>query len=145
MPRRTLREARSVFEQDLAPTLNPTMHGRVEEELRQAEARATRHAEAFLATEVGHVESARQQLLIEACQVRDAYEALSRRVAVGEVKARDAARELTELNRQRQTLQEALDATEDRIGELALVEDDPLGWADRRYLAAPLTQPLFTF
>ena len=145
MPRRTLREARSVFEGDLAPSLNPTMHARLVSELTEAESRAAERAEAFLASEVEDIEAARHELLVEVCQVRDQYEALAARVGSGEVTAREAGRDLAKLNRRMQAAQEALAKTDDRISELASVEDDPLGWVDRRYEAAPLTRPLFSF
>lgn len=131
--------------EDLAPTLNPTMHARLEAEIREAEAEARRHAETFLATEASNVDARRQQLLVDACEVRDAYESLTAEVARGDARARDAAAALAELNRRRQAIERALDDTQHRIDELAAVEDDPLAWVDRRYDAAPLTRPTFSF
>lgn len=129
MPKRTIRAARRAFE-DLAPTLNPEMYRRLEEELNQASAAATVRGTRFADERVNGILGNRQDVLTELCRLRDEFKAVAAEAALGNVTAGEVNDKLVKLRADvRQVDRHTADV--ERATELVeRIEDDPEGWAD---------------
>ncbi|GGI09036.1 hypothetical protein [Egicoccus halophilus] len=144
MPNRTLTEARQALA-DLAPSLNPEMYRRLEDELKTAQRQARRYADNFLASNLATVEERRATLLVEACQVRDELDALEAEGAGGLISAADYAEQLQALEARRTQVDNAYSETVRELDGVETVEDDPDAWLDGVFRRYPKLMPAFTF
>jgi hypothetical protein len=140
----TLREARERLA-DLAPGLNPEMYRRLNAEIEEAARHATAHAEHFLSGRFDALDAERQRLLVEACQVRDAYEALEAEGGLHRLTARDYASRLADLNQHRDRIEARRAEIARQVEDLSAIEDDPETWTDEQWRKYPATSPTFTF
>lgn len=141
--RRTIGEARQWLE-DNAPALNPAAYRQVEQEVEEAEQQARTQGQAFASEGFDRLDAERVELLREACDVRDEYERL-RDTGGLTLSAEDYRERLADLDRRRDRVERQLGEVERRLETLAEVEDDPVGWADRRYEVSPRLRPHFSF
>ena len=140
----TLREARERLD-ELAPTLNQPTFARLEAELDGAEQAARTHAEQFVNQRLAQVDDRRHELLVEACEVRDAYGALRDESALGRLSAAEYASRLRDLDARRDRVEARLADVEREVDRLGGIEDDPVAWTDEQYRKYPTTAPTFSF
>lgn len=145
MPKRTIRAARRTFD-DIAPSLNPEMYRRLQQELDAAAAAATKMGTKYADERIHGVLAKRQDVLTELCRLRDAFKAVTAEAAMGNLTAREAHDRLTELRGEMRNLDRHA-ADVERATELVdRIEDDPEGWADETfYEKYPHMTPDFSF
>lgn len=141
---RTVTDAARALE-ELAPTLNPEMYRRYNEELTQARNAATATAGEFADRQVADVDAVREDLLRGLCEVRDAYAALAKDGESGRISAADYQARFARLRQQQRALERrAGDIV--RVAELVEgIETDPEGWADNFQNRYPHARPNFSF
>ena len=144
MPRRTLRQARRIFE-EMAPGLNPAQYRQLQREIDTASGAAVSMATEHADRRVNDVLGSRQEMLTELCRLRDELTSL---VAEGEQGLLPAK----EFNERLGRLQRELRATDRHVAEVdaaaefvAAVEEDPEAWADSLAERYPHMQPEFSF
>lgn len=142
--RSTVREARQRLA-DMAPALNAEMYRRYEAELKEAERTARGRGEQFASERFAALDAERQRLLVEACEVRDAYEHLEAEGALHRLSAREYADRLAALDRRRDRVEARTADIARQVEEWSAVEDDPVAWTDEQYAKFPTNAPLFTF
>ena len=140
----TIREARERLD-ELAPTLNPEMYGRLKSELDAAEQAARNHAEQFVNQQLERVDARRHELLVEVCEVRDSYSALRDESALGRLPADEYSSRLRDLDIRRDRVEARLADVEREVDRLGGIEDDPVAWTDEQYRKYPTTAPTFSF
>lgn len=146
MPKRTIREARSILEEDLAPGLNDYHLKRFRQSLTEAEGAARKAADEFMTRHEEHVKAARQEALKEVCDVRDELEALAAEGETGRVTGQDYAGRYTALTDRQAKAEKRLDEVGQLISAVAEVEEDPVAWADTNlYQRYPELRPEFEF
>ena len=145
MPKRTLSSARKTFD-ELAPGLNPEMYRRLQQEIDQASAAATKLATTYADELTAEVVGKRQDVLTEACRLRDEFKAVTSEAALGNITAREANERLTKLRAEMRQVDRHAENV-DRAAELVdHIEEDPEGWADERfYEKYPHMTPEFSF
>lgn len=140
----TLREARARLS-GLAPGLNPEMYARLNSEVEEAAKAARSRAEKFYSDQLGKVDTTRHELLVEACEVRDAYEALRDEAELGRLSAGEYGGRLNALNARRDRVESRIADVDQELDRLEAIEDDPEAWTDEQYRKYPTTAPTFSF
>jgi hypothetical protein len=145
MPRRTLSNARRAFE-DMAPSLNPEMYRRLEDELKRASAGALHLATRYVDERVNEALGAREEMLTNWCTVRDGYTALANEAATGRLTAREVNERLEDLRQQQRALERHGETIGRTVETVERIETDPEGWADETFYAKyQHMQPEFSF
>lgn len=145
MPKRTLSSARKTFD-ELAPGLNPEMYRRLQQEIQQASATATKLATTYADEVTAELVAKRKKVLTEACRLRDEFKAVASEAALGNITAREANERLAKLRAEMRNVDRHTQDV-DRAAELVeRIEEDPEGWADERfYEKYPHMTPEFSF
>jgi hypothetical protein len=134
MPRRTLAGARRAFD-DVAPSLNPEMYRRLQEELKRASAGAMHLATTYVNERVSDALMAREDVLTDWCTVRDGYTALANEAAAGRLTAREVNERLDALRQQQRGLERHGETIGRTVEKVERIETDPEGWADETFYA----------
>jgi hypothetical protein len=130
MPKRTIQDARTALERDLAPTLNDHAMREHQAVLAQAEAVATGAADQRIAAQEQSVLAARDAALHALTDTRDAMDELRRHGATGRVAARDYQAQLASLRQQQASAEQTLAKAEEQVEVIAAIEADPVAWFD---------------
>ncbi len=145
MPKRTLRQARRMFE-EITTGLNPADYQRIKSEIDTASGAAVGLATEHADRRVNDVMGSRQEVLTELCRLRDELTSLATQGEQGLLPAREFNEQLSRLQRELRTVNNH-SAEVDRATELVeLIEEDPEGWADATfYEKYPHMMPEFSF
>lgn len=145
MPRRTLRQARRMFD-DMTTGLNPVDYQRLKSEIDKASGAAVSLATEHADRRVNDVLGSRQEVLTELCRLRDEFTSLAAEGEQGLLPAREFNERLSQLQRALRA-HDWHAAEADRATELVeLIEEDPEGWADSTfYEKYPHMMPEFSF
>lgn len=145
MPQRTVRQARQALA-EMAPALNPEMYRRYEAEVKAAAVRAGTMAHRYVDNHLNQFEQLRQELLVEACAVRDAYEVLAAEGVQGTITAREYNARLNALRTRGRELERRESMATKACEEVEVIEQDPEAWADDTFNSKyPHIRPDFTF
>ena len=131
MPPRTIRQARQRLE-ELADGLNPITFKRLNDEIKAAEAEATR-------TATGHASARRprcyrrQQRLRRLCETRDGFKALAAEGKAGRVSSKDATKRFNDLKAEERRLHALLGDVEAGLATVQSIEADPVAYADENF------------
>jgi len=110
-----------------------------------AKTEATRFATAVAGDLASTVDVAREDTLMDLCEVRDALAALKKEGESGRLTARDYAAKLSELRSRQRTAENTISRLAVSADSVAAIEEDPVAYADRVYDSTPLLKPEFTF
>jgi len=142
--KRTIQSAERELEA-IAPGLNPVAFRQVQSEVDAAKTEATRFATAVAGDLASTVDVAREDTLMDLCEVRDALAALKKEGESGRLTARAYAAKLDVLRSRQRTAENTISRLAESAENLATIEEDPVAYADHFYDGTPLLKPDFTF
>ncbi len=142
---RTIRQARQRLE-DLADSLNPMSFKRLNDELKAAEAEATRAAHGHAAKKTDSLMRQRNDVLRRLCETRDAFNGLAATGKAGRISGKDYAARYAALKAEERRLQGVVTDVTSGLAAVTQIEEDPVAYADANfYDRYPSTRPDFTF
>jgi len=145
MPPRTIRQARQRLE-ELADSLNPISYKRLNDEIKAAEAEATRTAHGHASTKTTKMLTDANDVLRRLCETRDGFKTLAAQGKAGRVSSKDATKRFNDLKAEERRLQALLTDVEAGLATVQAIEDDPVAYADENFHDRyPATRPDFTF
>lgn len=143
--KRTLAEARRTLEAN-AESLNPEMYARISGEITAAETEATRIANEYADERAEHFLSLRDELLEEACSVRDDYTALIAEGQQGELSAKAFHDRMEVLEDRKRRVARRQGELESIVAAVERIEENPAQWTDEAFYAKyHQLMPDFTF
>lgn len=128
--RRTLADARHVFETGIRPTANTFTEERGRAVLEAAEGRARAMAAERAETEATEIADAIRETQRTLTEVRDEFEALSAEGAKGRIDATTYTHRMREATDRERRANAALARLDERITQLERIETDPLAYVD---------------
>lgn len=144
MSRRTVSDAARELE-DLAQSLNPVAYRQLQAEVSQARAAAEAFANENASSRELEITEARADVLQELCTVRDSFEALRRDGEAGRLTGADYHRQWNDLNKRQRAAERTIARLADAAESIAVIEEDPIAYADRFYSSTPVHMPDFSF
>ncbi len=140
---RTIRQARQRLE-DLADSLNPMSFKRLNDELKAAEAEATRAAHGHAAKKTDSLMRQRNDVLRRLCETRDGFTALAKNK--DRLTGNDYSARFNALKAEERRLHGVVEDVTSGIAAVTAIEEDPVAYADANfYDRYPSTRPDFTF
>jgi chromosome segregation ATPase len=145
MPRRTIADARATLER-AAEALNPEMFRRYTSELKQAEDRAGGIADSYASERAANLTELRDELLEEACELRDDYAALMAEGGEGMLTAQEYQKRYEALEHQKRRLARRGQELDHMVAAVERIEEDPVAWVDQTFYATyHQLMPTFSF
>jgi hypothetical protein len=145
MPRRTLAEARRYLELG-AETLHPEVHARLRSELAAQETVAREMGTSYADERAAGLTALRDELLEEACAIRDAYDALLNEADLGLVTAKEFQSQFDALEHRKGVVNHRATELDHTAGVVDLIDEDPVAWTDEHlYAKYPAVLPEFSF
>jgi len=143
--KRTIRSARAALEQ-ATPELNPEMFRRRTAEINQATAKATEAADSTISRTFTNFVTLRDEILVDACELRDGYAALIQEGELGNLSAAELHERFQALEGQKRALVRSEQRLEQETDFVAHIEEDPIAWVDETFYAKyPDITPDFSF
>lgn len=131
---------------DLATSLNPEAYRVYNAEVTKAISEANATAEKYVTDTVASFSSLRDELLEQACGLRDQYDDLIREGELGTVNAKEFHERFNRLEADKRRLNMRSERLMQDADLVAQVEGDPVGWVDERFYGNyPDLQPGFSF
>jgi hypothetical protein len=145
MPRRTIADARLTLERS-AEALNPEMWRRFASEVKQAEGKASGIAESYASERAADLTELRDELLEEACELRDDYVALMTEGEEGTLTSRQYQKRYEALEQQKRRLARRSQELDHMVAAVERIEEDPIAWVDQTFYATyHQLMPTFSF
>lgn len=144
MPQRTIAEARRQLE-ELAPGLNPTMYARLSSEINAASGKAKAISDRMLDQVANELQSRRDEVLADACALRDEFQALTGEGELGTLSAAEYAKKLQKLQNKQRSLAVQEGRLNDLVSRAERIDQDPEAYGDSMFERFPHTRPDFTF
>ena len=145
MPPRTIRQARQRLE-ELADGLNPITYKRLNDEIKAAEAEATRTANGHASAKATKMLTGANDVLRRLCETRDGFKTLATEGKAGRVSSKDATKRFNDLKAEERRLHALLGDVEAGLATVQSIEADPVAYADENFHDRyPATRPDFSF
>jgi hypothetical protein len=145
MPQRMISAAKADLT-EVAQVLNPEAYRQRAAEVAQAEAEARGIAAKYVAETVTAFTTLRDEVLEEACGLRDQYDELIREGELGTLSAKEFEDRLGRLEAEKRRVNIRAERLGRDVGVVAKVEADPVAWVDERFYSNyPNLQPEFSF
>jgi hypothetical protein len=141
VPRRSVLEARQIFEQDVLPNVSDYQATEGRRRLEQIESDARAQADSYAAEREAEIREARDAVLRELTAVRDDLEILTAEGRSGRLPASEYSTELYALRNRQQAAEARLGQAEEKLRQVEEVERDPLAWADSLMQRHPRLRP----
>ena len=145
MARRTIAEARRLLA-DAAPSLNPEMYRRIDDEIKVVEADARTLATEYANQRADDLTNLRNDVLVEVCEVRDGYDALMAEAELGLIDADDYHHRFQQLEDRKRYLGTRAGELDYLADAVERIDEDPVAWTDRQLFGKyPQITPEFSF
>jgi chromosome segregation ATPase len=128
--RRTLVDARREFEEQVLPRVSDHQARQGREMLEVAEGKARAEADKRVISIEAEVREIRDEALRELTEVRDSFDALASEASLGRISSAEYSNRLEALRRRQAEAEGQLDDAEEKVEQIAAVEDDPIRWYD---------------
>lgn len=144
MSRRTIADAEAELEA-LAPGLNPVAFRDLQAEVSYARTAAETFSNRVAGDMALEVEQARDDLLQELCDVRDAFATLTSQGQAGRIGAGDYHDQWDALAQRQRAAERTIARLGERAEAIDAIEADPVAYADRFFTNTPNLMPDFSF
>jgi hypothetical protein len=128
--RRTIQEARRVFEAAVLPTAPDWQAREGRRILEQAEAEARAEADKRIASLEQEAREARDRALRSLAEIRDGYEALTAEGGNGRIDTQNYNVRLRDLRQQQWNAEDLLDRADGLVEDIEEIEGDPVAYVD---------------
>lgn len=139
--RRTIAQARLVFEQEVLGRVTDYQRSEFEAMIREREKLAQREASSFVDSQLADAMSMRDDALRELTEVRDESDDLPREIGEARVAADDFALRLNELRARRENADTRLREADAVCASIDEAEADPVAWFDATLARSPQLMP----